>query len=112
MADFTLTPDFVIGEEVGYNTRVSNFENGIEQRRAVRSRSRRKFSLDFRNRSKTQMQQVRDFFIAKMGMLTSFTWVNPNDSVTYTVRYVEDTFKFDFITAGLYNFSCEFIEVL
>ena len=112
MPDFTYTPDFVLEEDIGYNTRVSNFENGIEQRRAIRSRSIRKFKMNFQNRTKTQMQQIRDFFISKIGKLTSFTWTNPTDSVTYTVRFDEDSFIFDNHTANLFNFSFTFVEVL
>lgn len=112
MSDFTWTPDFPIDEEVGYKTLVSNFENGVEQRRAVRSGSMRKFTLNFQNRIKSEMEAVRDFFVSKKGALTAFTWVNPNDSATYTVRYAEDSFKFSKHSPTAYDFSCEFLQVL
>lgn len=111
-ADFTYLPDYVLEEEIGYGTLVSNFENGVEQRRAKRSSSIRKFSLNFNFRTKTDMQTIRDFFIAKLGQLTSFTWVNPNDSATYNVRFQQDSFKFSLVAPNIYSFKFDFVQVL
>lgn len=112
MSDFTYSVDSVIEEDIGYATRVSSFENGVEQRRSVRSSSIRKFSLNFQNRTQAEMEQIRDFFIAKLGQLTSFTWTNPNDSVEYTVRFSEDSFKHTRDAYDIYNFQCQFVQVL
>jgi len=54
---------------------------------------------------------VRDFFKARFGAFMSFTWTNPNDSVEYPVRFVEDSFQFSLKAYGVYDFECEFIEV-
>ena len=112
MADFTIQPDFVLEEEVAFNTLISQFENGVEQRRATRANSIRKFNLVFKTRTKAEMQAVRDFFIGKKGMLTSFTWNNPNDSTDYTVRFVDDTFKHQNVAYGIYDFNLSLIQVL
>lgn len=112
MSDFTYSVDSVIEEEIAYNTAVSQFENGAEQRRAIRGSSIRKFSLAFQNRTKAEMELIRDFFIAKYGRLTSFTWTNPNDSVEYTVRFDEDSFKHTRDAYDIYNFTLSFIQVL
>jgi len=112
MADFTYTPDFVLEEEIGYNTRVSQFENGFEQRRGIRASSIRKFNLEFKNRTKAEMLEVKNFFISKLGKLTSFTWNNPNDSTDYTVRFQDDSFKLANTAFEIYDFSCSFVQVL
>jgi phage-related protein len=67
--------------------------------------------LRFQHRTKTEMESVRDFFMGKYGALTSFTWTNPNDSVEYTVRFVEDSFKFVLKAYQVYDFEFDFIEV-
>lgn len=112
MAEFTETPDFVFEEEIGFNTLVSQFENGVEQRRATRANSIRRFNLAFRNRTLAEMEAVRDFFLAKYGKLTSFTWSNPNDSVEYTVRFDDDSFKTQNTAYQVYDFSISLIQVL
>jgi len=54
---------------------------------------------------------VRDFFKGKAGAFMGFTWTNPNDSAEYTVRFVEDSFKFSRKAYGVYDFEFDFIEV-
>lgn len=111
MADFTYTPDRVVEEEVVFNTLVSRFENGVEQRRSKWANPLRKWKLYFKIRTQTEMEAVRDFFINKKGAYSSFTWTNPNDNVTYTVRFVEDSFKFERQHYQIYNFEVAFQEV-
>lgn len=111
MADFTYVADSVIEEEIVYDTLISEADNGYEQRRYRRASSLRKFKLNFNNRLASEMQNVRDFFISKKGSYSSFTWVNPNDSATYTVRYSSDTFKFKRVAFNIFSFQVEFQEV-
>lgn len=112
MADFTYSCDFPVKEEIAYKTLRSEFDNGAEQRRGKRSSSVRKFTLSFSNRTKAEMEEVKSFFIAKLGGYTSFTWTNPNDSVDYTVTFVEDSFSFDLVAFEVYNFQLSLQEVL
>lgn len=111
MSDFTVLPDFVFEETLEYKTLVSEFENGAEQRRRKWANPLSKWTLRFRNRTKADMETVRDFFKSKYGSFTVFTWTDPNDSVEYTVRFVEDSFKFSMKAHGIYDFDFEFIEV-
>lgn len=110
-SDFTLTPDFTFDESPQFSTLISQFENGYEQRRAKWSAPLRKFHLVYQNRSRTDMELVKAFFIAKMGKYDSFTWTNPNDSVEYTVRFDADQLKFSNPIYGLFDFEFDFIEV-
>jgi phage-related protein len=111
MSDFTYLPDFLIDEAVEYKTLVSEFENGAEQRRRKWQNPLSKWTLRFNNRTSAEMATVRDFFKNKFGAFMSFTWTNPNDSVEYTVRFVEDSFQFSRKAYGVYDFEFEFIEV-
>ncbi len=111
MADFTYTPDRVVEEEVMFNTLVSRFENGVEQRRAKWANPLRRWRLYFKIRTQTEMEAVRDFYIAKKGSYESFTWDNPNDGQTYTVRFVEDSFRIKRVHYQIYDFEFAFVEV-
>ena len=110
MSDFTYTPDYVFEEEVNWKTQVSEFENGTEQRRRKWANSRRKFTLQYKKRSSTDLNNIKTFFNNKYGRFSSFTWTNPNDNVEYTVRFVEDSFKFSTESPSRYDFEFQFIE--
>jgi len=111
MSDFNMLPDFVFEETQEYKTLVSEFENGVEQRRRKWANPVGKWTLRFKNRIKVDMETVRDFFKSKYGSFMTFTWTNPNDSLEYNVRFVEDSFKSSIKAYGVYDFEFEFIEV-
>lgn len=111
MSDFTYVPDFVLEETAEYKTLISEFESGVEQRRRKWANPRRKWTLRFHSRSKSEMSAVLDFFKAKYGAFLSFTWTNPNDAAEYTVRYQEDSFKSSLKAYDVYDFEFAFIEV-
>lgn len=111
MSDFSTNPDTLLEENPKFKTLVSEFENGFEQRRAKWSSDLRTFKLVFTNRTDSEMETVRDFYLSKLGSYSSFTWTNPNDSVEYTVRFKEDSFNFIKKAYLVYDFSFEFVEV-
>lgn len=111
MADFPLTPDFVYTEEVQWNTLISKFENGYEQRRAKWSSPIRKFKLQFNNRTKDDYDTLIAFFNTKKGAYSSFTFENPNDSTEYNVRFEADSIEFQEKAYLVYDFSCVLVEV-
>ena len=111
MSDFNFKPDFVIDETVQYKTLISEFETGVEQRRREWENPIRKWSLRFKTRTLSEMNDVKNFFISKYGAYSGFTWTNPNDSVEYTVRFLDDSFKFVMKSYQLYNFELDLIEV-
>jgi len=111
MSEFSYNCDFPVEETVMQKTVVSEFENGFEQRRQKWANPLRSFNLVFSCRTKTEMENVRNFFTTKKGALTSFTWTNPNDSVEYTVRFKEDSFKYQQISYRIYDFELELIQV-
>lgn len=111
MSDFTYDVDRVVEEEIKYNTLVTQFENGYEQRRRKWANPLRMFKLQCKFRTQTEMENLRDFFTGKYGSYTSFTWTNPNDSTEYTVRYDEDSLKIERVAYQIYNASFNFVEV-
>jgi len=111
MADFTYSVDRVVTEEVIFNTLISEFENGYEQRRAKWSSPLRRFKLIARNRTQTEMENIRDFFLNKKGAYSSFTWENPNDSTEYTVRFEKDSLEIKRVAYQIYDISFNFMEV-
>lgn len=111
IGNFTSQPDFVVEEEKSFNTLVSQFENGAEQRRSKWHLPLRRFRLQFNNRSLAEYAAVRDMFDDAMGAYDIFTWVNPVDSVSYTVRFEADSFRSLLKAYEIYDFSFGFVEV-
>jgi len=58
MSDFNYTPDFTVDEAVQYKTLVSEFENGVEQRRRKWANPLRKWTLRFKHRTLADMNNV------------------------------------------------------
>lgn len=109
--DFTLNPDFVFETTPTFNTIVSKFENGTEQRRAKWATQLREWNLQYRNRLSTDRDTVNTLFTTKLGQATSFTWTNPADNQTYTVRFKEDKITFTLHDGVYYDFDFTLVEV-
>lgn len=109
MASFTETPDIVFVENIKYNTLITSFESGYEQRRAKWGSDLRSFTLRFGNRSQSEMEAIRDFFDAREGSYDSFTYTY--DSVDYTVRFAEDSLSIRVVAYQIYNIETRFVEV-
>lgn len=111
MANLTLSPDYVYEEKVNFKTLVTEFESGYEQRRAKWATPLRRFKLLYKARTSTDFGTIKSLFIEKLGAYDTFTWTNPNDSTTYTCRFVEDSLAFEEQAYDIYNFEFEIIEV-
>lgn len=111
-SDLVLNPDFTLQSEVAYDTIVTSFENGMEQRRSRRANSISTWTLNYKNRSSDDLNTILALFNAKKGQLTQFTWDNPEDSTTYTVRFKEGSLKRQYHHYGLWDFSFEIVQVL
>jgi len=111
METFPLVPDFVFKQKTDFNTVVSEFENGTEQRRAKWSSDLKTFECEFDNRPKSDFTTLQAFFEARQGKYEAFEFTNPLDDVTYTVRFDTDTLQVDHKTALIYSFGCKLKEV-
>lgn len=112
MADFTIAPDYVIEEEPTFDTTVTEFESGSEQRQGLRGSALRRWKLKFFNRAQTEFEAVRSFFLGKKGRNTSFLWENPFDEVEYLVRFADDNYVYQLKSPEVYDFSFSFQQVL
>jgi phage-related protein len=111
MSDLSLTPDYVFDESPEYKTVISEFESGVEQRRAKQSTPVRRWTLRFITRTQADYNTITSLFATCYGALTAFTWTNPNDSTEYTVRFDSDKITFQRIAYQRYNFEFTLKEV-
>lgn len=111
MATLSENPDFTYEEEIEYKTLVTKFENGVEQRRSKWANPLRRFRFVYKSRSQTDFETVRDFYNARLGQYESFTWTNPNDSTSYTIRFEADTLRFKRKAYQVYDFEFMAVEV-
>ncbi len=91
-ADFEL-PREQIEEILDYNVAISTFENDAEQRRLIHKNPLIGFRIRTPNLTKAGLAEYRDFFVGKYGALESFTFLNPFDDETYTVRFEPNSFR-------------------
>ena len=111
MADFTLNPDFTFDEASEFKTLISEAENGVEQRRPKWGSSRKRWQLQYRNRPAADLNTAKNFFISKLGPFAVFTWVNPNDSAQYNVRFADDSLQVTRHDGQLYDFQFSLLQV-
>lgn len=111
MSDFSYSIDRVVEEEIQYQTLISSFESGYEQRRKRWENPLRRFTLEATNRTQSEMENIRNFFTGKYGSYSSFTWTNPNDSTEYTVRFMEDSLKIERVAYQVYELEFKFQEI-
>jgi len=69
------------------------FEDGSVQSRVKHTRGRGKWDLNYDNLTIEESYYIRDFFYTNQG--DTFTWINPMDDTSYTVRFTEDELKVD-----------------
>lgn len=62
-------------------------EGGYVQSRARFTRNVRRWSVRYISLKNANKITLRAFEVARVGGAESFTWVNPVDGVTYTVRF-------------------------
>ena len=108
---FSFIPDNSIPQNIEFNTLVSEFENGSEQRRSKRDNPKREWTIVFTLRPKTEMESFKSFFEARKGKLEPFFWTNPDDNVKRLVRFKDDDLEIEKLHYDLYNYSAQFVEV-
>ena len=91
MADLTL-PASRVRQKKSFDVEVTEFENRVVQARALSPTSQKEWELVYENQTLAEWQTFDAFFELKKGPATAFTWINPNDSTTYTVRFVESNY--------------------
>lgn len=88
LADYLEVPDIAkIEEGIGFQTLISKFELGHEQRRA-KGTGRRNWVLTFRKDS-PYSEAIMQFQESKQGQAEAFVWRNPLDGEKYLVRFTD-----------------------
>lgn len=113
MEKFTWEAYNVYTERPQFRTLISKFESGYEQRRAKWTYPQRTFVLQFEMSDwQTEAEQILNFFIARKGSFEAFEWDNPNDNITYRVRFAEDFIDLARFAYQLYSLGeVRFVEV-
>jgi len=110
MDKFIWIPDNTIETEVQFDTIVSEFDLGYEERINRRDIPLNRFVLYFKNRAQSEILEIRDFFKTQKGKTKAFYWENPDDSVLYTVRFDTDSLKDTRKAFNVYDMSFPFME--
>ena len=97
-----------IEESVTFQTAITRFESGREQRRA-RGLPRRRWRLQFR-KGNVNADAIWDFYVAMNGPVDPFLWDNPVDNQAYWVRFA-DILTRRAIRRAVYEFGIELVEV-
>lgn len=85
---------------------------GKEQRDTAWTAPKRLFRLTYGALTKTDCDTLWDFYDSQKGTYGTFTFVNPLDSVSYTVRFKNDTMSRKIFDDVLTSTGLEMIEVL
>ena len=109
--DLVLQPDFAFEDKTTFNTLVTEFENGVEQRRAKWATPIKSWKFVYKNRTASELSTLQTLFENKKGRYSSWTWTNPVDSQTYTVRFDTDELLVMLKAYGIYDIEFTVKEV-
>jgi phage-related protein len=112
MSDLTINPEYPIATRPLYESLTIRFENGVEQSRPRRLNAIREFDLVYRNRPSADIATIEALFHAKYESALSFTWDNPEDGQTYTVRFKDQTWQKSYKMYNLWDLQFTLVQVL
>jgi len=98
-------------QETGFNVLTQVFENGSEQRRDKWGRPRKRFSIVFSPRPKSEIDDVQTFYVTKSASAIAFNFTNPLDSQVYLVRFEENTLQVSRVAFGIFQATVNVVEV-
>ena len=110
--NFTYRADAILSESISYRTLITSTTYGKERRRNKQASPKRAWGLQFNNISGTTASGIVDFFTGVSGIFSTFSWENPIDTTTYTVRFQEGSLQREYIGLDRYNISVGLTEVL
>ena len=102
---------------------VSSFDDGMAHNPTIRSlsdggyvtsrarftRITRKWTVKYEGLTQANKNTIRTFEDARVGGSESFTWLNPEDSATYTVRFFEPVLYTPWPHVNFIRWRVEFI---
>ncbi len=113
---FTWKANRAYVEEIRFNTLVSQFESGKEQRRS-KGPPRRVFRLEFEKSMTTNndAKEIWEFIKARKGQFEAFEWDYTDENgntETVKVRLTSDVVSREVFMNTIYRFGLQFIEVI
>jgi hypothetical protein len=100
---FNFTRNYPYDEETQYNVLVSVADNWDEQRRLISAQPKKIFTCNFYPLTKTEVDLIKAFFVARSGSYEAFKFDNPLDLVRYNVRFVDNSFKCSRVAFNTYR---------
>jgi len=101
-------PSYPLVEQVKDSVIRSDFDGGYVQTRARHTRIRKTWQIKYGNLTSADKITLAAFVTTVQGGADSFTWVNPQDSVSYEVRFSQPpTFSLVYTDRWNVSFSLE-----
>ena len=101
--DLSLQPDYAFEEIEKYDTIVTEFENGVEQRRPRWATSLKSWVFVYKNKNSTDVGTLQTLFSTKKGMYDTWYWTNPVNNTQYLVRFNTDELRVSLKAYGVYD---------
>jgi len=105
-------PTWVYDIDSTWNTLIIDYGNLVEQRIALNSTAQKAMAARWRSLTNTNRKIITDFFDARKGSFEAFTFVDPTDSTSRTVRFLRDKINASYFNYLLWELNTvEFLEV-
>jgi hypothetical protein len=109
-ADGIFRPQWGVSVAPEWRTLVSDTDaGGLGIRRQKWQTSRYRIRFTSAHASSSEAAAVVSFFNTKKGSRTSWTWLNPDDNVTYTCRFASDELSRTRTQPGLWEFQIDLV---
>ncbi len=110
LATLTVTAYYPYTVTPIWESTVTSFPSGMEQRVALQSQVRYQFDFDSEYMTSSEKTSLINFFIARQGQMIPFKWYDI-DSVLHYVRFNQKTIPFETHGFGRWLASISLIEV-
>lgn len=112
LGDYPLIFDLFGLYSLEFSTAIQEKEDGTEKRLCLANLPIKVFQGSHIGLTSTQLDTLLDFFDTKKGQLTTFSYIDPVHSVTYTVRFREPDLIFNKRSGNLWDADVLLQEVL
>lgn len=112
LGEYPLTPENFGRVAASFVTSIIEREDGTEKRLNITPIPIRLFEAEHVAITNTEKSTLLTFFNSKKGSLTTFIFIDPIDSISYTVRFADPVLEFTRRPDTLWNASIKLLEVL
>ncbi len=97
------TPNYGIKKIPMFNTEVISYGGGTEQRIKRWPNARHRFKIQFNIIIKEEADRLYAFYVDMGGAFQSFEWTNPEDGLTYRLRFEQDSLDHEAFSYLVFN---------